>query len=236
MAHRRTQKLDIRMPFHHLGSSGIWTPLDKHGDHSPHRSVTTSVRLDPDFRSACLDAEFRRTASALIIQEYFPPNERIALREMMGIPTDDRVLETENVNTVEETARREGRTAKFRIDVIPAYDFTCALTGYRIVTLNQGTIVDAAHIAPFHHSRNNDVRNGLSLCKNAHWLFDAGLWSLDDDYCVIVAESAFEEASPQQLPLKQMGGRRISLPRNPRFWPLRENLAVHRKLHGFKLQ
>ncbi|RLT03696.1 MAG: hypothetical protein DWI22_18075 [Planctomycetota bacterium] len=24
-----------------------------------------------------------------------------------------------------------------------------------------------------------DVRNGLALCKNAHWAFAAGLWSLD---------------------------------------------------------
>jgi putative restriction endonuclease len=62
------------------------------------------------------------------------------------------------------------------------------LTGYRIITVDRGTIVDAAHIAPFRSSKNNDVRNGLSLCKNAHWLFDVGLWSLDDDYRVIVAE------------------------------------------------
>ena len=29
VAHRRNQKLDIRMPFHRLKSSGVWTPLDK---------------------------------------------------------------------------------------------------------------------------------------------------------------------------------------------------------------
>lgn len=31
VAHRRKQKLDIRMPFFHLKTSGVWTPLDKHG-------------------------------------------------------------------------------------------------------------------------------------------------------------------------------------------------------------
>jgi putative restriction endonuclease len=99
--------------------------------------------------------------------------------------------------------------------------------------VDRGTIVDAAHIAPFRSSKNNDVRNGLSLCKNAHWLFDIGLWSLDDDYRVIVAESAFDEAAPEQTALKNMAGRRIYLPRDTRFWPLTSNLKTHRSLHRF---
>jgi len=233
VAHRRKQKLDIRMPFHHLRSSGVWTPLDKHGEPSTHRSVTTSVRLDPDFRAACLDAEFRQRASAVLIETYFRPEEQIALREMMGLPADVVIPESEDEDeqTPEQEARTEGRTARFRLDVVPAYNYTCALTGYRIITVDRGTIVDAAHIAPFRSSKNNDVRNGLALCKNAHWLFDAGLWSLDDDYRVIVADSAFDEDSPDQTPLKQMVGRKISLPRDEKYWPLPVNLAAHRKLH-----
>lgn len=233
VAHRRKQKLDIRMPFHHLKSSGVWTPLDKHGESSTHRSVTTCVRLNPDFRAACLDADFRQRAAAILIETYFRPEEQIALREMMGLPADMVIAESENDQTPEQAARSEGRSARFRLDVVPAYDYTCALTGYRIITVDRGTIVDAAHIAPFRSSKNNDVRNGLSLCKNAHWLFDVGLWSLDDDYRVIVAESAFDEHSPDQTPLKRMVGRRISLPRDERYWPLVGNLAAHRKLHGF---
>lgn len=86
--------------------------------------------------------------------------------------------------------------------------------GYRIITVDRGTIVDAAHIAPFRSSKNNDVRNGLSLCKNANWLFDVGLWSLDDDYRVIV------------MPLKQMVGRRIAVASR------RSTLAVDSKSGG----
>lgn len=66
--------------------------------------------------------------------------------------------------------------------MVTAYNYTCALTGYRLVTLTSGTIVDACHIHQFAHSRNNDPTNGIALCKNAHWLFDNGLWSLSDDY------------------------------------------------------
>ena len=231
VAHRRKQKLDIRMPFHHLKSSGVWTPLDKHGEPSMHRSVTTCARIDPDFRAACLDAEFRLRAAAILIEKYFRPEEQIALREIMGLPADVVIPELDSDETPEQEARSEGRSARFRLDVVPAYNYTCALTGYRIITVDRGTIVDAAHIAPFRSSKNNDVRNGLSLCKNAHWLFDVGLWSLDDDYRVIVAGDVFDEDSPNQTPLKQMVGRRILLPRDERYWPLPTNLAAHRRLH-----
>ncbi len=233
VAHRRIQKLDIRMPFHHLKSSGVWMPLDKHGEPSAHRSVTTCVRLDPDFRAACLDAEFRQRAATILIKTYFRPEEQIALREMMALPADVVIPESESDETLEQHARSEGRSARFRLDVVPAYNYTCTLTGNRIITVDRGTIVDAAHIAPFRSSQNNDVQNGLSLCKNAHWLFDVGLWSLDDDYRVIVAGDVFEEDSPDQTPLKQMVGRRILLPRDERYWPSPANLAIHRKLHQF---
>lgn len=232
VAHRRKQKLEIRMPFHHLKSSGVWIPLDKHGEPSTHRSVTTCLRLDPNFRTACLDAEFRQMAAVILIETYFRPTEQIALREILGLPTDVVIPDSASDETPEEEARSEGRSARFRLDVVPAYDYTCALTGYRIITVDRGTIVDAAHIDPFRSSKNNDVRNGLSLCKNAHWLFDVGLWSLDNDYCVIVADTAFDEDSPDQTSLKQMVGRRIRLPREERHWPLKTNLAEHRRLHG----
>lgn len=233
VSHRRKQKLDIRMPFHHLKTSGVWTPLDKHGEPSTHRSVTTCVRINPDFRKACLDPSFRPRAAALLIDKYFESAEQIALREMMGLPATTIIPEMDADETPEQAARSEGRSARFRLDVVPAYDYTCALTGYRITTVDRGAIVDAAHIDPFRSSKNDDVRNGLALCKNAHWAFDAGLWSLDDDCCVLVAADVFDEEAPDQTPMKQMVGRKIRLPRNPNYWPLPANLVAHRKLHRF---
>lgn len=128
-------------------------------------------------------------------------------------------------------ARRSGREARFRLTVVPAYDYTCALTGYRCVTMAAGSIVDAAHIHPFHDGRNNDPRNGIALSKNAHWLFDQGLRSLSDDYRVIAAGSRFEEAGPDALMLRCLEGQRVRLPDNARDWPDTVHLAWHRRRH-----
>ena len=112
------------------------------------------------------------------------------------------------------------------------YHHTCALTGYRVTTIGLGAIVDAAHIHQFSDSRNNDPKNGMALCKNAHWLFDVGLWSVGDDYRIIVANNAFSEDSPDQKPLTEYHGSRLRLPKDEGLWPDPKHLAWHRK-HKF---
>jgi putative restriction endonuclease len=102
------------------------------------------------------------------------------------------------------------------------------LTGYRVTTISGSSIIDAAHIHQFSESRNNDPKNGIALCKNAHWLFDQGLWSLDDDYRVIVAHSAFDESARDQKSLRDFHGLRVTLPANDNLWPDRQHLAWHR--------
>lgn len=97
------------------------------------------------------------------------------------------------------------------------------------MTTSSGTIVDAAHIHQFARSRNNEPQNGLALCKNAHWLFDNGLWSLADDFTVIVARDHFSEHAPDQKGLKDYDGLPIRLPGDANLRPHPVHLAWHRK-------
>ena len=80
-----------------------------------------------------------------------------------------------------------------------------------MVILNAGTIVDACYIHQFAASRNNALNNGIALSKNAHWLFDNGLWSLRDDYTVLVAERHFSETGEASHLLIRMRDRTITL-------------------------
>jgi putative restriction endonuclease len=74
-----------------------------------------------------------------------------------------------------------------------------------------------------------EVRGAQELCKNCHWLFDNGLWTLADDYSVIVAAGRFSEVSPDQKPLSAYDGQRIRLPADPAYWPNPVHLAWHRR-------
>jgi putative restriction endonuclease len=233
VAYRRTQPPDVRMPFHHLGTQKFWSPFTESGERSPHRTTTRYIEFDPGFAAALGDPAFRQQARRILIAKHFEPAERNALYHLVGMPVpDDDETALDAAFEAPEDAEKAGREGRFRLDVVSAYNYTCALTGYRVTTLESGGIVDAAHIHQFAKSGNNDPQNGLALCKNAHWLFDAGLWSIDDDYRVLVAVDHFSEESPDQKPLRQYHGQQLRLPKDQRIWPHPNHLHWHRK-HRF---
>jgi putative restriction endonuclease len=229
VAHRRKQKPDVRFPFHHLKSDGVWRALGEDGNPSPDRRLTRLADFDPDFEACLHDREFRAEARRVLIGTYFAPDERVALCSLLDLPvaTDDEVAAASSHRSPEDAEKR-GRDARFRIQVVSAYNYTCALTGYRLMTVASGSIVDAAHIHQFSNSRNNDVRNGIALCKNAHWLFDEGLWTIADDYTIKVAQRCFTEDSPEQKPLVAYHGQRIRLPSTASLYPDPAHLGWHR--------
>ena len=146
----------------------------------------------------------------------------------LPVPSEDEVASA-SLHKSPEEAEQRGREARFRLKVVSLYNYTCALTGYRLMTISSGSIIDAAHIHQFSDSGNNDVRNGIALCKNAHWLFDEGLWTIADDYTVKVAGDRFAEDSPDQKPLIDYHGQRIRLPSNTSLFPDPTHLDWHRR-------
>jgi putative restriction endonuclease len=232
---RRSQLPDVRLPFHHLGSSGMWQPLMADDRPSPDKKLTIMIRLDPSFFNCLSDSTFRDRARRVLIETepYFLPEERAALYSLLSIKPI--VPEISEHDALYKSSVQMGRDARFRIEVVvTAYKHTCALTGYRLTTLEMESIVDAAHIHAFVDSHSNDPRNGLALSKNAHWQFDRGLWSLDDDYRVRVNREKFIEDGVPGQRLVDFEGRRIFLPSDPKYWPEYTYLEWHRQRHGFQ--
>jgi hypothetical protein len=64
VAHRRTQRMDIRLPFFHLSSDGVWTAFTKDGTASLDRRATQYVKIDEEFYALCQSAEFRSMSHA----------------------------------------------------------------------------------------------------------------------------------------------------------------------------
>ena len=88
-------------------------------------------------------------------------------------------------------------------------------------------MTDAAHIIPFSLSYNDDIRNGISLCKSHHWAFDTGLISVNEAYEVIVSPSMTEQG-PTESMLTQLRNKRIWLPRGEKHRPAQDALTWHR--------
>ncbi len=231
---RWPNRLDLRLPFFHLSTQGFWEPLtaEMRRAHSPDTCVVCEI--DPRLFELLADAGFRIKARIVLIAKYFEPTERIAFYESLGLQADaeartgtPRVMEE-----VEEAARRKGRNARFAVRVCSEYRYTCALTGYRCVTADGATIVDAAHIEPWAVTGNDDPANGLALSKSAHWMFDEGLWSVDENLRVIVNRQAFTENGPDALRLSPFAGRHLQFDPSTRLRPALFHLRRHRAAHG----
>jgi putative restriction endonuclease len=164
VAQRRKQRPEVRLPFHYLGSSGVWQPVTERGELSPDKKLTKSIRIDQSFFECLSNQRFRDRARRVLTETepYFLPGERVALYSMLKIkPSAPEIQEDE---AAYKTSVQTGRDARFRIEVVLiAYRHTCALTGYRMTTLGMESIVDAAHIHEFRDSRNNDPKNGIAL-------------------------------------------------------------------------
>src|SRR6266702_2049603 len=152
----------------------------------------------------------RDKARRILIAKYFPSAERAGLYALTGlpVPSEDQMAQDASFQAPLDM-QKQGREARFRLRVMAACNYTCALSIYRLTTITGKSIVDAAHIHQFADSRNNDPRNGLALCKNAHWLKGNGLWTLTDDYRVLVAIGHFTEDSPEHEGLADYHGAKI---------------------------
>jgi putative restriction endonuclease len=227
-------RLDLRMPLYHLSNQGLWEPLtaEMHRAGSPDSCAV--CEMHPEFFALLADPTFRLKARMILISRYFDPAEKIALFQTLGLqmsgrdaPSAERVLEE-----AEDAAKRKGRCARFAVRVVSEYRFTCALTGYRCLTNDNATIVEAAHIEQWASTQNDEPENGLALSPNAHWMFDEGLWSVDQDFRIVVASKRFTENGPETLKLATFSGRHLQFDPTAKLRPSRELLKRHRHFHG----
>ncbi|RYX83489.1 hypothetical protein EON73_03850 [bacterium] len=99
-------------------------------------------------------------------------------------PIDEK--KTTSTITKEVSIRKRG----FRQAVIEAYDFKCAVCGFKLYSPNKMIWeVEAAHIVPHSSKGKDDILNGISLCHLHHWAFDVGWFSLFDDYTITVSSA-----------------------------------------------
>jgi putative restriction endonuclease len=180
-------------------------------------------------REALLQSCFSAEAATLLREQSVINREAFdysrLLEEKSHLPLVKEIIEADNYRPA---ARYQG----FRRLVVQSYDHRCALCGIRIVTPDGHTVVDAAHIVPWRDTQNDDIRNGMALCKLCHWGFDKGMLGVTDSYQVITSRTIGIDPNYPGL-LTSLSGRGIIPPATQDHWPAREYLAEHR--HQWRL-
>lgn len=244
------QTSSIAFPFSRLDREAFWelVPQPEKSISSAKINSTSSVtylrgyalgaKFDDALFRYMLQEDGREALREVLLQSHFSPDAAMLLREQSAINREafdySRILEEKShLPLVKESVEAEyfrplARDQGFRRIVVRAYDHRCALCGVRIITPEQHTVVDAAHIVPWSISQNDDIRNGMALCRLCHWAFDKGMLGVSESYDVITSRHiSTGPNAPGFLPT--LAGRGIIPPSDSELWPAQQYLAEHRK-------
>jgi putative restriction endonuclease len=238
---------NIAMPLYHLPSSGFWHLLPREGYedrlkyggkiHSIRklRETVYGAKLDDDLYELLQQQEARDTLRTVLINTYFAPELRQRLiqqgkinlesyfysQDLLAKVKGQKIKETA-VSGQEYAVRDQG----FKRTMRRVYNHRCALCGIRIKTAEGHTAVVGAHIIPWSISHDDDPRNGLSLCRLCHWVFDEGLMTVNLDYVVRTSPqlNSLGNMSAHLAPLNQ---RSMIRPEDADFLPSPDSLSWH---------
>ncbi len=231
-------------PFWHLEGDGFWHKTLKSGFNGSKPKTTNKLREAVEYSSwdnelfdLLQDQNSRAELIDTLIATWFSLN-RDDLGDILQVNQDfEKVAETER-ELSDSAGILDGqprfyltksavRNAFFRKAVVHTYDYKCAFCRLKVRRKITQNIVDGSHIKPFSKFYDNQINNGISLCKNHHWAFDQGWFAIDDNYRIIVAND-LEEESPNAKPMKDFHSQTILLPTAEQYLPRLESLQWHR--------
>ncbi|RKU11822.1 hypothetical protein C6501_11995 [Candidatus Poribacteria bacterium] len=243
------RKPNPALPFFHLKSRSFWHHHPNPG-YEKALEVVSQIKTFSQLRKMISHASLDEELFTLLIQ----PLEREILRKtlidkyFLGLTNEIQsvILEEQQISgfskelldyvqhdfstELEEPieSKKKIREPGFRRTIMRIYDYTCAVCELQILTLDGESVTEAAHIIPFNKSNNDDVRNGISLCKLHHWAFDRYLFSVDESYIITVSD-LMTEKGPTEWMLKTLYGKAILLPKQQELFPAQSALAWHRE-------
>ena len=115
----------------------------------------------------------------------------------------------------------------FRDAVLSSYSYSCT-----VCKISLYKMLNASHIIPWaiDKSRRADPSNGLSLCAFHDRAFDRGLFTIDENYKIILskeAKSIINVPKLHKVGLLDVEGSALTLPE--KFYPDKTALAYHRE-------
>jgi len=218
-------------PFWHLQSDGFWEvekkwalPL-KSGSRSPSKQTLLThdaVGAVPSDLWEALQGNpaLRRDLTQRLLESFWPSTLHEAIRQAIGLPD----LTAPTV----EAVLRAPRTARFREEVLRAYERRCAICGYdgRLADMPLG--LEAAHIQWYAWHGPDQVNNGIALCAFHHVALDTGAVGFSDELRILVSCDVSGQTMVDEL-LYRFEGRQVRPPQRSYPPPAREYVAWHRK-------
>jgi len=229
--------------WHHVAAPGFeeWVKISKNCQSIGvlKRAVQYAV-LDHDLFVLLSDPISRGVLRLSILDKYFPDRSEYSSLPDLFENLKRNVVEEEPEEYRAEIKRLQAmldkesfeeevflRSGAFKQQVSKLYDDTCCISGLKVETTVNATLIDACHIVPFCVSHDDTISNGIALCPTLHRAFDRGLIAIDPGSYTVMVSNSFTEETKSAYSILQFKGLTIRRPGDERFYPGRENLALH---------
>ncbi|PQJ34717.1 hypothetical protein BSZ35_08995 [Salinibacter sp. 10B] len=212
-------------PFWHLRTDGVWVIPESDRLDAPENTSDppriTELREknirggfpEDIYESLREDPGLRRSIARLLLSSHFPSS----LHEDIAVAAG---LDLESASTY--------RDPDFRLQVLQAYQYQCAICGFDLRIGATGTPIglEAAHIKWKQAQGPDDVSNGLALCALHHKMLDKGALHVTEDLYLLVSE-AVHGSDPHLSRLRDHHGKRIHTPQRTTYYPDGEVVTWH---------
>jgi hypothetical protein len=209
---RQGDPLHQRLMFGKPPSSNYWETT------ADWNSLRTSVKVGPDIGVA-------RLPSPPIAVSALESAAGLARTETSGSSSQVSVVlnsvSTYLAKTPAEVLAMRTSDQTFREVVLSSYGCKCAITG-KALSAGDYLNLEAAHIQPQAHKGPNLPGNGIAMCRDLHWGFDKGTFTISDDFRVEVHPSLMD------TDWGEYHGRKIAVPEDKFYQPSAEYLRHHR--------
>ena len=202
------------------------------------------AEIDKELFDLLRDSVSREVIRQIILETYFPNTEGKSHAEDSLIFIHNLTNQMVQENAVEYSAKVKAlkatlsatefeeeiilRGSLFKREVPKKYKYTCCVSKLKIdVSFNATTLIEACHIEPFSVSYIDTISNGIALSPTLHTAFDRGLFTISDNYEIIVSSKFTESTSVYSL--KQFNGKKILLPDLQSHYPDVDRIRWHQR-------
>lgn len=213
-------------PFWRLQNDDVWTvphdgPLTRRASNTdPLKSELIEHDVKGGFTEAVWtafrnDASLRHDVTRILLDEHFPSSLHEDILDAVGL----------NLTFTRRT-RQPPRDPQFRVDVLRAYDYQCAVCGFDLKLDARSLGLEAAHIQWRQARGPDEVSNGLCLCALHHKMLDKGAIHVTVDLHLRVAEAVYG-SEPHIQRLRDRHGKRIHMPQRDAHYPAGDVVTWH---------
>ncbi|PKL42024.1 MAG: restriction endonuclease [Candidatus Riflebacteria bacterium HGW-Riflebacteria-1] len=213
-------------PFWRLTTDGLWdiprrNEITVQADGDPSKQILLSRNICGGFPEDMFEFLSRRPEiisqlAREILTEHFPESIHDDIILSIGLQTDFQGKLSQKIK----------RDPDFRNKILTVYQYQCAICGFDMRLGNNPVCLEAAHIK-WHQAGGPAIeQNGIALCSMHHKMFDRGVFSINENYCIKTSKHINGSCGLEEW-LYRYEDKQILLPRSKDYSPARSFTEWH---------